>query len=339
MSGSNPHLWADESAFDFGAVDECVAGARAVAVIGHIRPDADAIGSVNALVEVLGNRGIDAKGFIGYRGQIDATLRSLPGTGRISFTGSLPGKFDTVITVDCGDLGRTGLMADAVGQRGQAGRLVVIDHHATNPGFGSLNCVAGGWESTTLLLWRWFVHSGDSITPTIAHNLYAGLVSDTGSFRWGSARMHVMARAMVEAGVDSRAIATDLFDRTSVGDLALKGRILAGMRVVEVAGTGYRFCALVADHDTIAGHTMAAVESLCGTIRAVDGTDFGVLVKEYVPGTWQVSFRSSGLVISPIAVRLGGGGHDLAAGCTIVADSADAVTATIAEAAGQELSG
>ena len=322
--------------FDFGALDRFAATATSVAVIGHIRPDADAIGSVCALVEVLGNRGIPATGFIGYTGSVDPTLDTLPGFDRVRFTDRLPDEVDTIITVDCGDLGRTGDLCRAVSEFADRGRVAVVDHHGTNRGFGTINLVAVGWESTTMLLWRWLISSGDEITPSVAHNLYAGLVTDTGSFRWGTARMHVMAQAMLAAGIDAAAIATDLLDRTTVPDLAMKGRVMAGMRVVTPGAGLPVLCVLTAGHAVIDGHGVDAVESLCESIRAVEGTDFGVLLKEYVSGTWQISFRSSTHVVSGIARRLGGGGHNFAAGATLREMSADDVIDAITRATADE---
>lgn len=285
--------------------------AHSISVVGHLRPDADAIGSISATVEALRQMGKQAQGYIGQVEFMPANLLSIPGADDVIFTSELPDS-DLIIVVDCGSQERTGDFEQAIVARRSS--TIVVDHHATNPGFGTVNLIDTEAESTTTILFDWFDHLSVQTTPSIAHGLYAGLLTDTGCFRWGRPAMHGMAKELMEFGLDIREISAELIDKTSLEDLRLVGQIISK---IEMHRAGpYQLAVLVADHATINGHSKAAVEGLIETVRAVDGADFGAVFKEYEPGVFTVSLRSSKLSVGSLAVHLGGGGHVPAAGYT-----------------------
>ena len=301
-----------DRAHDYRAVASALSNCRSACIIGHVRPDADAIGSLASLSLALRKNGAETLSVVGQGREISANLYSIPGCDEIQLVESLPAGFDLYVTVDCGSLDRTGAVADQLKEYKAAGRLVCIDHHYSNSGFGSLNLIDSECESTTVILDRVFQLMGIQIDSNIAHALYAGLVTDTGSFRWGSSRMHELAAAWTAHGLDTQQIALELLDATTADDLQMLGRVLAKLQIIE-AGK-YRMGVLVATREDIAGHSDSAVESLVDFVRALDGTHIGVVFKEQAPGYWATSLRSTQLDCSQIATSLGGGGHIPAAG-------------------------
>lgn len=295
----------------FHAASALVQAAHTVSVVGHLRPDADAIGSVAATVAALQQLGKDAVGAIGQLDSMPENLYTIPGASNIKFGDSLP-ESDLIIVVDCGSIERTGAFESIIVNNPD--KVLVVDHHATNPGFGAVNLIDVEAESTTTILYDWFDAMSVQITPDIAHGLYAGLLTDTGCFRWGRPVMHDMAKELMEFGLDIRAISSALLDQTSVDDLRLVGQIVSRIELRE-AGP-YTLAVLVADFDTINGRSRAVVEGLIEMVRAVEGADFGAVFKEYERGVYTVSLRSSNLSVVSLAVHLGGGGHIPAAGYT-----------------------
>ncbi|AMA00458.1 DHH family phosphoesterase [Corynebacterium glutamicum] len=295
----------------FHAASALVQKAHTVSVVGHLRPDADAIGSVAATVAALQQLGKDAVGAIGQLDSMPENLFTIPGASNIIFGDSLP-ESDLIIVVDCGSIERTGAFENIIVDNPD--KVLVVDHHATNPGFGAVNLIDVEAESTTTILYDWFDAMSVQITPDIAHGLYAGLLTDTGCFRWGRPVMHDMAKELMEFGLDIRAISSALLDQTSVDDLRLVGQIVSRIELRE-AGP-YTLAVLVADFDTINGRSRAVVEGLIEMVRAVEGADFGAVFKEYERGVYTVSLRSSNLSVASLAVHLGGGGHIPAAGYT-----------------------
>lgn len=292
------------------AVDT-LAGAQSVSIVTHLRPDADAVGSAAALAGALRALGKDVEVFVGQDEPVPANLLTIPGAEKIRPAGEFPDGQDLIVTVDCGSLDRTGVLAGRLAAR--VDDLLVIDHHASNTGFGAVNLIDRA-ESTTTILRDVINLLGVELDRDLAHALYAGLMTDTGSFRWGSVRMHTLAAELVGHGIDTRAIAGELVDNTTGADLQMMGRVLSGLQIRR-AGT-HAAGILIADVEAISGHSDSAVEKLIDFVRSLGGTDIGVVFKEQLAGQWAVSLRSSTIDVSLVASRLGGGGHVPAAGYT-----------------------
>ncbi|AWB81721.1 exopolyphosphatase [Corynebacterium yudongzhengii] len=295
----------------YQACAELLEEADYISIVTHLRPDADAIGSTVALGRALELIGKKVTMHVGQNHPVPRTFLTIPGADRVREAHELPTDQDLIVTVDCGSLDRTGAISGYLHSR--LDDLLVIDHHASNTGFGSTNLI-DHTESTTVILRDLIELLGVRLDKPMAHALYAGLMTDTGSFRWGSPRMHELAAELMEHGLDTRQIAVDLLDATSTADVQMIGRVLSGLQVRETGN--HRAAILIADVETISGHSHAAVEALIDFVRALEGTDIGAVFKEQVPGRWAVSLRSSSLDVSQIAVRQGGGGHVPAAGYT-----------------------
>ncbi len=297
---------------DFAAAARMIKAARSVTVVAHLRPDADAVGSACATVAALRQLGKQARAVVGQPMPIPQSLLTIPGADELRVVDRLPGGEDLIITVDCGSLDRTGMLANEIAAA--RARVLVIDHHASNPGFGVVDLIDDSAESTTTVLARLFDELRVTVDHDIAHCLYAGLVTDTGSFRWGRPRMHALAVELMSHGLDTRQIAVDLIDGTTPADLRMVGDVLSRLRVEHAPGCSV--AVLVADRESTAGHSDTAVESLVDFVRALHGTDLGAVFKETLPGRWAVSLRSTVIDVSLVAGSLGGGGHVPAAGYT-----------------------
>lgn len=314
---------------EYQAVADALVAADRVCVITHLRPDADAIGSATALCIGLRQLGKEVRSIVGQHRALSDNLLTIPRAEFVRLADSLPTDYDLYVTVDCGSLERTGSVAEQLSRKVQKGKVVCIDHHASNEGFGNINLVDSGCESTTTVLDQLFSLMDIEIDQQLAHCLYAGLVTDTGSFRWGRPEMHDFAARLMKHGIDTQKIAVDLMDATTADDLQMTGRVLAGLRLVS-AGK-YTMAVLTGHFTDIGGHSESAVESLVDFVRALRGTDMGVVFKEQTPGTWAVSLRSSTLNCADIAISMGGGGHIPAAGYT-AHGSADDVLDQIVQA-------
>ncbi|MCQ4621209.1 bifunctional oligoribonuclease/PAP phosphatase NrnA [Corynebacterium sp. CCUG 71335] len=312
---------------EFAAVAQRLRDAPVVHVVTHIRPDADAIGSASALALGLQSIGVEATVRIGQREAVPENLDSIPGVTDVILGEPLPAE-GLVVTTDCASIDRTGSYRSVIQQ--ERDRVVVIDHHESNPGFGSMNLVLPS-ESTTVIIRELLGHLGVEITPEMAYCLYAGLVTDTGSFRWGTPRMHLLAAELMELGVEPRSAAMALMDAVSAEDLRLMGAVMAGMET-RVAGH-HTMSVLAIDDEHLHGMNQTAVESIIEYSRALTGSDIGVVFKELHPGYWSVSLRSSVVNVAEIAAVHGGGGHIPAAGYSArgpVADAIDELHATVA---------
>lgn len=303
---------------DYERVAECLGQARRVCVITHLRPDADAIGSATSLAAALRQLGAHVDMVIGQRREISGNLLSIPLADEVQLVGALPAGYDVYVTVDCGSLDRTGTLASDLGalvgrERGDDSPTVVcIDHHSSNEGFGHVNLVDVAAESTTVAIYTLLKQLEVQVGSDIAYSLYAGLVTDTGSFRWGRPSMHDLAAELMRHGLDTKQIALELMDSTTPEDLKMLGRVLADIRLLTMGE--YTVAVLLGRYDHIYGHPDSAVENLVDHVRAIKGTDIAAVFKEEAPRRWSVSLRSSVIDCSAVAMRLGGGGHVPAAG-------------------------
>lgn len=311
---------------DYQAVAAALDAAESVCIVTHLRPDADAIGSAMALQRALRSLGKRTTALIGQSRPVSENLLTIPGAEEIATVGVLPAGYELYVTVDCGSIDRTGLVCE-----GLAGveKMVCIDHHSTNEGFGHVNLVDVDCESTTVVLLRIFDLLGVELDEEIAHCLYAGLVTDTGNFRWGRPEMHEVAHRLLGFGLNPKQITQDLLDATTPADLQMIGHVLAGLQVV-TAGE-LQLGVLVAPLSLTGDASEAAVESLVDFVRALRGTQVGVTLKEQRPGTWAVSLRSSIMDCSEVATALGGGGHVPAAGFTAHGPAEEVIALLVSE--------
>ncbi|APT92341.1 exopolyphosphatase [Corynebacterium phocae] len=283
--------------------------ATRVCVIAHLRPDADAIGSATALSQGLRQLGKETEMLVGQRREISSNLMSIPGATEVRRVQELPEGFDLYVTVDCGSLDRTGYLADALSVKSN---FACVDHHASNPGFAAINVVDTACESTTVVLIKILDALGVTFDQELAHCLYAGLMTDTGSFRWGRPQMHDVARRLIDYGLNTKQIAADLLDSSTATDLLMKGKVLATLQVVDTRS--HRLAVLLARETETQGASEVAVESLVDQVRVLEGTQLGVVFKEFSHHRWTVSLRSATVDCAAVATFLGGGGHVGAAG-------------------------
>lgn len=321
---------------DVGAAEAAALLAEAphVVVAGHMHPDADAIGSVAALAGVLRRRGTRVDASFGGPARIPEALRTIPGTdavvgaGELLARGTVP---DLFVSVDCANIERLGPLAELALA---APRFLVLDHHATNTRFGTHNLVDLEAESTTALLVRLFDAWGVGFDRDEAHALYAGLVTDTGSFRWVRGGTHALAERLLGHGLDAAGIASDLMDSHPFAWLPLLGEVMADAVLDAHACPGgiVRVCI---PHDLVRSVRAEDVESVIDIVRTCVDADVAAVLKEQAPGVWAVSLRSRGANdVSAAALRCGGGGHPRAAGYTRRGSADEVVTGLLGALAG-----
>ena len=293
---------------EFAAAARVLVDAPSVAVVTHIKPDADAVGSACALMAGLRQLGITANAYIGQRAPHPGNLATVPFVDEITYTCEPPTE-DLIVTVDCASADRTGAFCAAV--EADPARVLVVDHHASNPLFGARNLVVAA-ESTTAIVRELFYHMNVALDADIAYCLYAGLVTDTGNFRWGTPRMHHLAAELMDFGLNTRKIAMDLMDALTPADMRHVGAVLASLEAYEVRGDTVSVFTI--DAAAIDLMSQTAVECIIDYARSVQGSDVGVVLKQQGVQYWNVSLRSVTIDVARVAGLLGGGGHRPAAG-------------------------
>ncbi|MEC4761811.1 bifunctional oligoribonuclease/PAP phosphatase NrnA [Mycobacterium sherrisii] len=309
---------------DAAEAAELLSAAATVAVICHVHPDADTIGAGLALATVLHRSGKEVEVGFAAPATLPESLRSLPGCQLLVDPDAMRRDVDLVVTVDVPSLKRLGALADLAGPDQQ---LLVIDHHASNAMFGTANFVDPTADSTTLLVAELLDAWGKPIDRDVAHCIYAGLTTDTGSFRWASARAFRLAARLVEVGVDNAKISRTLLDTHPFVWLPLLSRVLGSARLVDDAVGGRGLVYAVVGNDDWNNSRPEEVESIVDIVRTTQQAEVAAVFKEVEPQQWSVSMRAKAQVdLAAVASVFGGGGHRLAAGYSTAGSLDDVVT-------------
>ena len=210
------------------------------------------------------------------------------------------------------------------------GVSVVIDHHASNPGFGDVRLVDGGAPATVTLVAGILDELGITLDRELATCLYAGLSADTGSFRFGNTRpdTHELAARLLSTGIDHSDISRRLFDTAPFGWLGLLSAI-TGRAVLEpdvALGLVWTWSSTAEAAEF--GLPGEQLEALVDVVRSTEEADVACVLKGQDDGSWSVSLRSRGRTdLARVAMALGGGGHTLAAGYSSYLDREKTVEA------------
>ena len=320
----------DTTRVDARGAAEALSAARTVAIICHVHPDADSVGAGLALALVLDRDGVDVQVSFASPDTLPESLRTLPGCGLLVARADLRRDADLVVTVDAPSLKRLGALADVAGQ-GQA--VLVVDHHKSNELFGSLNFVDAEADSTTVLVAEILDAWGKSIDREVATCLYAGLTTDTGSFRWASPRALRLAARLVEAGADNATISRELLDTHPFAYLPMLSRVLTTARLLPDAVGGRGLVYVVVGHEDWTASRAEEVESVVDIVRTIQQAEVAAVFKETEPQQWSVSMRAKSFDLASVAMGFAGGGHQLAAGYS-TSGPIDEVVAALLRAVG-----
>ncbi len=284
--------------------------AHTVLIVTHVRPDGDAIGSMLGLANAV--RALGKQVTAAVDGGVPSFFRFLPLAESVQ-SELHEGAWDVMISTDAADEARTG----SVGAYGFANSKVVInlDHHPTNPMFGTWQLVDAAATSAAEVVFTWLEHMGLAYDETVAMPLLTGLVTDTNGFRTSSvtARTLEIAHTLMRRGAVLTAITAKVLDAKTPADFALWQRVLPKARLEDGVAT----LAITLEDTRSVGLNEPDDAGLVTFLLDVEGIMVSAVFKEHAPDEVRVSMRAKrGYNVSDIAVSVGGGGHVQAAGAT-----------------------
>jgi phosphoesterase RecJ-like protein len=299
---------------DVDGVLDAIRDASRVTTICHESPDGDTLGAALAIAIAAERLGKTAEVVSGD--PIPPFLAFMPQVSRVRNAPQL--EPDLAVIVDAGDLARTGSIArDHMDWLNRA-RVVNIDHHVSNPGFGDVILVDPDAAATCEIVAQLMPRLGVPLDVELATCLMAGIAQDTHTFAHSNATPRTLrvAADLIAAGAPLSAINRSIYADKPFPTLALWGKVLADVqercegRIVHAAAT----LAMHAETQTDATATEGVID-LMGITREAD---IVVLFKEAEPKRIRISVRTSADADAvAITSTFGGGGHARAAGCTI----------------------
>jgi phosphoesterase RecJ-like protein len=288
-----------------------ITSSRTISLACHHTPDGDALGSMLGLAHLAVEAGKSVVASWPEPFVVAPHYLFLPGLELASKPAEFPVAPDLMITFDCGSIERLGELA--VPARA-ARELIVIDHHATNGGFGTINVVDPEAAASAVVVRRLLARLGWALDQQAAVCLYTGLVCDTGRFQYDNTTPSVfsLAEELSRFGLPIATISRELFERHRLAYLRLAAAALAR---AEFDPTRRFVATWVTRHDFEEhGVELEETEGLIDLIRRTGEADVSCVLKETAEGT-RVSLRSvNGFDVSTVATAFGGGGHRAAAG-------------------------
>lgn len=291
-----------------------IVGAARVTLMCHVNPDGDALGSTLALHHVLRAAGIESVATFPPPFVVAPHYRDLPGLDLLTPPELVDREPEVVITFDCGDLARLG---DLETNAKAAHELIVIDHHASNERYGTINVIDVNAAASGVLVRRLVAELGLPLTRDAAICLYVALICDTGRFQYESTTCSVfeLAQELAEFDLPISSLSRTLFEENRFAYLQLTADVLARAELVPEK----RFVWATVTQADLArrGVSFEEVEGMIDLVRRTREAEVSCVLKEAGDGAWRVSLRSLGAVdVCRIAQQEGGGGHRFAAGFT-----------------------
>ena len=288
----------------------------------HVNSDADGLGACMAWAHLL--RSLGKRADIGLPEPPAGQCSFLAGWDGVRHFADLDlARYRCAIVADCPSLDRIGPVRPCLSPDI---RLLNIDHHQDNKCFGAVNIVEEV-SSTCELLYHLAIGLGYEIDSVAANQLYAGILFDTGGFRFSltTATTFEVAADLVRCGARLDAIAQDVFGNKSFGSVKQRGQAIESL----VLRLGGRVAVLHLDREAMSAGEPDEVVNYGLMLR---GVEVAVLLKERAPGCYRISLRSRDKVdVSQVAGTFGGGGHARAAGLELTGASEDIVENILAE--------
>jgi phosphoesterase RecJ-like protein len=295
-------------------VVEAIRGAQRITAICHENPDGDTVGAAVAIAIAAERLGKQAE--VVSADVPPPFLAVVPRIESIKRAPSL--EPDVAVVVDAGDLSRTGRVATEHAEWLAAARIVNIDHHVSNPGFGAVNWVDPNAAATCEMVALLLPELGVDIDEELATVLMTGIVQDTHTFAHPNATPRTLrvAADLVAAGAPLSRLNRAVYADKPYSTMALWGQLLGGMQQrcdERIVYSSMTLAVLAA-----VGAEPSASEGFIDLLTQTRAGDVAVLFKEADAHTTRVSVRTSDRADAvAITSVFGGGGHVRAAGCTL----------------------
>ena len=280
-----------------------------IAICAHVFPDPDAIGSSCGLERGLAKLGKKVSVCLSEP-PIDR-MKEFSSASSIVYPKS-PSNFDLIICVDTANKERVDAMpeVDAL--------ILNIDHHESNALWAKYNYIDSKSASCSIIIAELLALLEVPLDKEIGSLLLAGLVDDTGSFRFSNTNRKALESAamFIDAGASTEEVANALYFTVPERRLRLQAKGLERLKLYENGTIG--LISITQDILESLEATADDTDGLVDIARSLKGVLVAVFIREHA-GKWKFSLRSKSkdLSVNKVAAEFGGGGHPAAAGCTM----------------------
>jgi bifunctional oligoribonuclease and PAP phosphatase NrnA len=292
-----------------------------IAIVNHINPDGDAMGSALGLAGILKNLGHQQVQVV-TPNDYPPNLHWLAGNELVlnaesdmALARNLLHEADLIFALDFNDPARAGDLEEALAS--SPAKKVLIDHHQEPTGFAQINFWDPASCATAQLVFElaFMMDWQDAISSELAACFYTGILTDTGSFRFSSttAQTHQIAAWCLNKGVNPDLIFDALFNQNTTARFKLLGTMLNRMEIFPELQTVLLY--LKKEEMEASGYQKGDTEGFVNYGLSISGIRFAAFFIERENLT-KISFRSKGDfdVNTFSRAHFNGGGHRNAAG-------------------------
>lgn len=298
------------SQIELDSIIEAINRAQTIGVFTHVSPDGDAVGSSLGLYLGLKQLKKDVEVIAD---EYSRCFNFLPGREEIRKNGEKG--YDLAIALDCASRGR---LFDPNDSFENSTLKIAIDHHASNTYFADYNYVEENSPAVCKTLIKILKRLNVSINLEVGTCLMAGIITDSGGFRYSTVddETFEFAAQMLDVGVNISDIYYRTFDVKTKAQFELSSIATSRLKFYEKDKIALTYVTK-GDLDKV-GAQAGDHEGIVNVGRNIEGVEVSIFLREDDDGTYKVSLRSNDYVnVSDVAEAFEGGGHDRAAGCTI----------------------
>jgi len=295
---------------------------KKVVITTHHKPDADALGSSLGLAGFLEKKGhsvsvitpTDYAGFLSWMKGNDNVI--VYNEGNEEKSADLVEEAELIFCLDFSSLKRINELGEVVRQSGAT--KVLIDHHLEPEDFADFMHWSTDAAATAELIYDLICLMDERhlIDKDIAESLYAGIMTDTGSFKHPNTSQHVfrVCGELVDLGADTSKVSKLVYDNNSINRIKFLGYALnEKLKVIEEYHTAY--FAISADELKKFHSKTGDTEGIVNYALSIEGIKFAAVIIDRTEAV-KMSFRSVGdFSVNEFArAHFSGGGHKNAAG-------------------------
>lgn len=281
-----------------------------IAVLIHVNPDGDALGSGLAMYIALKQ----------LKKEVDLIVPSypkiyefLPQINEIK-ADTLINNYDLCICLDCANKQR---IYEPKKIFDNSKKTIVIDHHRSNTNYADINLVLKEEPACTQVLVYLFEKMGIRITKTIGECIAAGIITDTGGFKNTNVNIKTfeIVTKLMKLGIDVTKVSRELLETKTRSQFALIKIVTNRLEFYENGQIAFSY--ITKDDIKQAAALEGEHEGLVDIGKSIKDVKISIFIREDDNG-YNVSFRSKdGINVREIAEFFGGGGHFAASGCII----------------------
>ncbi len=292
-------------------IKEEIEKANTIVILTHESPDGDAIGSSLAMYQALKQLGKDVDVVIP---DVPKTYEFLPSADEIKQEGRENTVYDLGISLDCTDTIR---LVGFEKWYETAKTTISIDHHGTNTMFADYNYVDPASPACAQILIIVLMSMGIEINKDIGKCILAGIITDTGGFRYEGvgAETFEFAANLLRLGVNVSEIYTKVLQNKTRANFELRKAVVNRMEFFEEGKVAFTYITL--EDEKKCNAQAGDHEGLVEIGRDLEGVEVSIFLRE-IPNGFKASLRSNEYVnVAEVCAIFSGGGHIKAAGCTI----------------------